>query len=90
MTSDLAELSKGIERLRAARSEAGLDPDALRVRANAPVVEDTAGRPDLEATVDRLDELRAVGVTVAAFALPRFVYRAKDVPGFLEKLGRLA
>ena len=65
------------------------DPDGLEVRANAPVSDDASGRPDLERTIEGLDELRGVGVTVAAFALPRFVYRGKDIPAFLEKLGRL-
>ncbi len=87
MTSDPAELADGIASLRRARAEAGLDPDALQVRANAPVVTDTGGRPDLARTLDGLDALSETGVTQAAFALPRFVRRAADIRAFLEALG---
>ncbi len=87
MTSDPSGLEEGIQTLRNARSEANLDPDTLRVRANAPVVSDQKGRPDLERTLDGLAELAEIGVTQAAFALPRFVHRPADIPAFLERLG---
>ncbi len=90
MTSDPEELARGIEWLRGARSEAGLDPEALQVRANAPVFSNSAGAVDLDRTFESAVELRSIGVTVAAFALPRFVTRRSDVPAFLERLGRLA
>jgi probable F420-dependent oxidoreductase len=88
MTSDLDELAAGVETLRTARDKAGLDPAALRVRANAPVVSDDGGRADLEATLAELGALERVGVTQAAFALPRFVSRAEDIQRFLETLGK--
>lgn len=90
MTSDPEELARGIGWLRRARSEAGLDPDGLQVRANAPVHCGAAGAVDLDRTFASAIELGAIGVTIAAFALPRFVSRARDVPAFLERLGRLA
>jgi probable F420-dependent oxidoreductase len=89
MTSDLEELADGVAWLRRARSEAGLDPDELRVRANAPVFSAPAGGVDLDRTLESAQELKAIGVTVAAFALPRFVSRRRDIPAFLERLGRL-
>ena len=48
------------------------------------------GRPDLERTLDGLDALADLGVTQAAFALPRFVHRAGDIREFLETLGKRA
>ncbi|MGE4606452.1 MAG: TIGR03619 family F420-dependent LLM class oxidoreductase [Myxococcota bacterium] len=90
MTSDPAELADGIHTLRRSRVEAGLDPDMLQVRANAPVVSDQKGHPDLDRTLDGLGALAEIGVTQAAFALPRFVRRAADIPAFLETLGQRA
>jgi len=90
MTSAPSGLEQGIETLRRARAAAGLDPAAVRVRANAPVVADDRGRPDLDRTLEGLDELEQIGVTQAAFALPRFVHRPTDIAGFLETLGARA
>ena len=88
MTSDPGELADGVQLLRGARTDAGLNPEGLRVRANAPVATDASGRADLAATLDGLDAFAACGVTHAAFALPRFVRSADEIPAFLTALGR--
>lgn len=90
MTSDPTGLEDGIKTLRRVRGEAGLDPDRLQVRANAPVFSDEKGRLDLDRTLDGLGALAEIGVTQAAFALPRFVRHAADIPEFLETLAQRA
>ena len=84
------ELANGVQLLRAARSEAGLNPDSLEVRAAAPGVRGSDGRPDLDATLSGLSSLAEMGVTVASFALAAFARSAEDVRPFLERLGKAA
>jgi hypothetical protein len=48
------------------------------------------GAIDLEATLDRLEELRHAGATHAGFALDRFVRDASEIQPFLERLGSWA
>ena len=86
--SDLDQIARGVDRLRAALARAGRDPDSLGVRAHAPVAIGARGRADLERTLARLPEMGARGVTVAAFALGRFVRTHGDVEPFLARLGR--
>jgi probable F420-dependent oxidoreductase len=90
MTSDPDALRRGIDTIRNARAAAGLDPAGLLVRANAPIVSDASGRPDLARSLEAGYNLQAIGVSMLAFALPVFAARPDDVPPFLESLGRRA
>lgn len=84
------ELVDGVQLLRAARSEAGLSPESLEVRAAAPSVPGSDGRPDLDATLSGLSSLAEIGVTVASFALAAFASQPEEVRPFLERLGKAA
>lgn len=86
MTSDLEELRAGHAALRSAFAEAGRDPDEARVRANAPLVRNREGRVDLDATLDALPALAAVGVDVAGFALARFARSRAGIEPFFTRL----
>jgi alkanesulfonate monooxygenase SsuD/methylene tetrahydromethanopterin reductase-like flavin-dependent oxidoreductase (luciferase family) len=83
---DPARLADDVGRLHEALRAAGREPAAVGVRAHAPVVSGAKGRPDLDATLARLPELARAGVTVAAFALARFVRRREEIPAFFEAL----
>jgi probable F420-dependent oxidoreductase len=85
-----AEVADGVRILREALRAAGRDPAELRVRAPAPAVRGADGAIDLEATLDRLEELRHAGATHAGFALDRFVRDASEIQPFLERLGTWA
>ena len=54
-----------------------------------PVALDARGRVDLERTLEAVPALRQAGVTVAAFALGRFVNTRDEIRPFLERLGRI-
>ena len=86
METDPAEIARGVALLRAAYARAGRDPLTLGVRANAPVANDAAGKPSLSATLAALPRLRDAGITVAGFALARFVRSRDEIPGFLARL----
>ncbi|MFI5216389.1 MAG: TIGR03619 family F420-dependent LLM class oxidoreductase [Candidatus Limnocylindria bacterium] len=86
MESDPEAIARGVEVLRRAFEKAGRDPAGPSVRANAPVATDAAGRPDLAATLKALPRLRDAGVTVAGFALARFVRSRDELQGFFERL----
>jgi hypothetical protein len=45
-----------------------------------------AGKPDLDATLKQLPRLREAGVTVAGFALARFVRSQDEIPAFCQRL----
>lgn len=83
---DPARLGEDVARLHEALRAAGRDPAEVGVRAHAPTVTDAKGRPDLDATLARLPELARAGVTVAAFALARFVRSRDEIPGFFARL----
>jgi len=85
-----AEIAGGVRILREALRAAGRDPAELRVRAPAPAARGADGGVDLEATLDRLDELRHAGATHAGFALDRFVRDASAIEPFLARLGTYA
>jgi probable F420-dependent oxidoreductase len=87
MTSDPEEIRAGRSAVAEGFAAAGRDPDSVQVRANAPLVRNTAGRPDLDATLGGLAEFAAAGVDVAAFALPAFVRTFEDIGPFFEQLG---
>jgi probable F420-dependent oxidoreductase len=86
METEPAAIARGVARLRRAFEAAGRDPHTLGVRANAPVASDAAGRPDLDATLAALPRLRDAGVSIAGFALARFVRSRDELPGFLARL----
>jgi probable F420-dependent oxidoreductase len=84
--SDPEAIAGGVDRLRRAYQRAGRDPGSLAVRANAPVAIGAAGKPDLDATLEALPRLRDAGVTVAGFALARFVRSREALPAFFARL----
>ena len=86
METEPAAIARGVAVLRRAYEAAGRDPHTLGVRANAPVANDAAGRPDLDATLAALPSLRDAGVSIAGFALARFVRSQGEIPGFLARL----
>ncbi len=86
----LEELERGTQWLRRAYEGAGRDPDSIGVRSMVPVALDARGRVDLERTLEAVPALRQAGVTVAAFALGRFVKTRDEIRPFLERLGRIA
>jgi len=88
MTSDLEELAVGARRLGAAFAAAGRNPEEIGIRANAPVVSDSGGRPDVAATLAALPALAEAGVTIAGFALARFARSRDEVRPFLEQLAK--
>jgi len=83
------ELVGGVTRLQEARTSAGLPPTP-RVRAAAPLALDTAGAPDLDATLARVSEAGLHGITVASLALAAFARGPDEVRPFLERVGRAA
>jgi probable F420-dependent oxidoreductase len=86
MESDPEAIASGVALLRLAFAKAGRDPASLGVRANAPVATSAAGRPDLDATLKGLPRLRDAGVTIAGFALARFVRSRGELQAFLARL----
>jgi len=86
METEPEAIARGIALLRRAFEKAGRDPMTLGVRANAPVAADAAGRPDLDATLKALPRLRDAGVSVAGFALARFVRSRDEIPAWLARL----
>ncbi len=86
MGETLDGLAAGIERLRAAYTDAGRDPGELRVRGTLPVVKGDDGRPSLDATLAGADELGEMGVTDAQLTMPAFVRETERVPAFFDDL----
>jgi len=79
------ELVEGIERLRAAFTEAGRSPDELLVRSGLPFVRGDEGF-DYPATREAALRLRDQGVTHFSVNLRRSVASADDARAFLEQL----
>lgn len=90
MTSDLDELRAGHAALCDAFATAGRDPSEARVRANAPLMRNSDGRVDLDATLDALPALAAAGVDVAGFALARFARSRAAIEPFFARLAGYA
>jgi probable F420-dependent oxidoreductase len=86
MESEPEAIARGVALLRRAFERAGRDPASLSVRANAAVATSASGRPDLDAALKGLPRLREAGVTVAGFALARFVSSRDQLPAFFERL----
>jgi probable F420-dependent oxidoreductase len=86
METEPDAIARGVDRLRRAFERAGRDPASLGVRANARVVTDAAGRPDLAASLAALPRLRAAGVGIAGFALARFARSRDELPALFARL----
>ena len=86
MESEPEAIARGVTLLWRAFEKAGRDPNTLGVRANAPVATDAAGRPDLDATLKGLPRLRDAGVSIAGFALARFVRSQGEIPAWLARV----
>jgi probable F420-dependent oxidoreductase len=84
--SEPEAIAAGVDLLRRSFELAGRDPASLGVRANAPVETSAAGKPDLGATLKALPRLRDAGVTIAGFALARFVRSRDELRAFFERL----
>jgi probable F420-dependent oxidoreductase len=82
----LDELRRGVDLARQAFADAGRDPDTLGVRVTLPPVVDSRGDADLALTVQRVDELGAVGVTIVALPLGRFARDMTSVPHVLRQM----
>lgn len=89
LTPDLESLRAELGTVRRALEEAGRDPASLRVRAGAPVVRRAGGGIDVDATLGRAGELAELGVDLVSFALGALVSRREEIPGLLERLGKL-
>jgi len=84
--SEPEAIARGVALLRRAFERAGRDPASLGVRANAPVATSAAGKPDLDATLKALPRLREAGVTIAGFAVARFVRSRDELRAFFERV----
>jgi probable F420-dependent oxidoreductase len=79
----------GVERLRAAFTAAGRDPDDLGVRAVLTPVLDDDGKGRLDATLEEgLPRLAGAGVTSVSLGLRFFADGPDGVRPFFEELGR--
>ncbi len=76
----------GVRMLRSALQDAGRDPDALIVRAPAPMQKDDDGAPSLGATLDGLDALAELGVTDINLNLTAYARDEAGLPGYFEEL----
>jgi probable F420-dependent oxidoreductase len=79
-------IGDGVRMLRKALQEAGRDPDALIVRAPAPMQTDDDGAPSLGATLDGLDTLTDLGVTDINLNLTAYARDEAGLPGYFEEL----
>jgi alkanesulfonate monooxygenase SsuD/methylene tetrahydromethanopterin reductase-like flavin-dependent oxidoreductase (luciferase family) len=80
------DIASGVQQLRKALSEAGRDPDALRVRAPLPI-ERNGRRPDLGASLANADALAKAGVTEVSVAT---AIVAKELDGLPAGMAELA
>jgi probable F420-dependent oxidoreductase len=78
------ELRAGVDRLRAAYADVGLDPDSLPVRASAKVVFDGDRVVDTAATRDANAWLTDAGVTSASVGLGRHARDRDSLARFVE------
>jgi len=83
----LDEVREGREKLRAALSAAGRDPEAVGIRGAVAPVRGEKG-VELERSLEQLGPLQEAGATDAAFALAAFVRRPDEIRPFLERIAR--
>ena len=86
MGERLEGIAQGIERLRAAYTDAGRNADQLIVRAPLPVRRDSDKKPVLEATLDGAETLAEVGVTDVYLAFTAFADDTAAAERFLVDL----
>jgi probable F420-dependent oxidoreductase len=79
-------LAEGTSLLGAAFARAGRNPDSLIIHVSAGAMRDGAGRPEIEASLDRIAALREVGATHVALRLSWWVDRPEQVKPFLERV----
>ena len=87
MGEDPAGVAEGVEKIRAAWSDADRDPGELRVRAPLPAVRADNGRPLLAETVASAVNMAEIGVTEVAIAMQPWTRTPEEVPDFFAELG---
>jgi len=80
------EVAEGVRRLRAALTEAGRDPAAVRVRVTPRAVRDARGHADVVASLVAGEELLAAGGTDLFVSLMGWCPDAGRAPAFIEEL----
>jgi probable F420-dependent oxidoreductase len=88
MRAGLEQIGDGIRVLRERFTEAGRDPDSIKVRAPLPVVTGGDGNPDLAATIEGAAAFVEAGVSEVTVRIPPFVADAADAGGWFTELGR--
>lgn len=86
MGEDTAGVEAGVIKIRSAWSDAGRDPDSLRVRSPLPAVKGDDGKPQLQQTIENAAQLAEIGVTEAAIALQPWTSSAAEAADFLAEL----
>jgi probable F420-dependent oxidoreductase len=78
------EIIEGVKLLRRAFSEAGRDPNSLKIQVSVGASRDSAGRVRAAASLERAAGLAKIGVTHAVLRLPWWVDRLEDVESLLR------
>jgi alkanesulfonate monooxygenase SsuD/methylene tetrahydromethanopterin reductase-like flavin-dependent oxidoreductase (luciferase family) len=86
--TDLQKLAEPIRKLKAARKARGRDPDGGEIRITLLPVKGANGRADLDASLARLPEYEAAGVTTVNFMPSFFTDDPKDFTRIVEKIER--
>jgi hypothetical protein len=79
-------IADGLTRIRAARREHGRDALPFVVRSELAPGFDARGRPDVDATLERVPALLAVGVTDVQFPMPYFASDEASAQRVLDHL----
>ena len=87
MTETVDGMTEGVARIKQAWSEAGRDPDQLRVRGTLDVVKGEGGKPDLKRTLEGVRDLGARGATEAQLQMLAFVRSPDRLDEFFAELG---
>jgi probable F420-dependent oxidoreductase len=86
MNETLDGLTAGVARVKQAWSEAGRDPEKLRVRATLELERGSDGRPSLARTLAGAHDLGRRGATEAQLQMLAFVRKPEGVPAFFDEL----
>jgi len=86
--ADLQKLAEPIRKLKAARKARGRDPEDVEIRITLLPVEGANGQPDLDASLARLPEYAAAGVTTINFMPSFFTNDPQDFTRVVEKIER--
>lgn len=84
------KLKAGIDLIRATMEKKGRDPKALLVRHQLLGTFGADGKIDLEKTFAKADYYEAIGVTCFGLGIGWSAASVDDVPGVIERLGRLS